>query len=54
MDLAGGDPWKAYKSAALALAVGRPIIPGESKERLTQITKRRKTNTAKSSSPEGP
>jgi len=50
MDLAGGDPWKAYKSTALA--VGRPILPGEEKERLTQTTKRPKANVAKSSSPE--
>ena len=50
MDLAGGEPWKAYKSAALA--AGHPILPGEEKERLAQITKRHKVNTTKSSSPE--
>ena len=50
MDLAGGEPWKAYKAAALA--AGHPILPGEEKERLAQITKRRKANAAKTSSPE--
>lgn len=50
MDLAGGDPWKAYKSAALA--AGHPLLPGEEKEQLAQTTKRRKTNAAKASSPE--
>ncbi|KAG8220706.1 hypothetical protein J3R82DRAFT_3002 [Butyriboletus roseoflavus] len=50
MDIAGGDPWKAYKSAALA--AGHPILPGEEKEQLAQITKRRKVTTAKASSPE--
>ena len=50
MDLAGGEPWKAYKSAALA--AGHPILPGEEKERLAQITKRHTANTTKSSSPE--
>ncbi|KAF8553215.1 hypothetical protein OG21DRAFT_1414719 [Imleria badia] len=50
MDLAGGEPWKAYKSAALA--AGHPVLPGEEKERLAQITKRRKTTTTKASSPE--
>ena len=51
MDLAGGEPWKTYKSAALA--AGHPILPGEEKERLAQITKRRKpADTTTSSSPE--
>ncbi|KAG9310381.1 hypothetical protein JVU11DRAFT_9516 [Chiua virens] len=50
MDLAGGDPWKAYKSAALA--AGHPILPGEEKERLAQVAKRSKANPTKSSSPE--
>lgn len=50
MDLAGGDPWKAYKSAALA--AGHPILLGEEKERLAQATRRRKVNAAKTSSPE--
>jgi small subunit ribosomal protein S25 len=50
MDLAGGDPWKAYKSAALA--AGHPILPGEEKERLAQIAKRSKASTAKAASPQ--
>ena len=50
MDLAGGDPWKAYKSAALA--AGHPILPGEEKERLAHTAKQRKANAAKSTSPE--
>jgi len=50
MDLAGGEPWKTYKSAALA--GGHPILPGEEKERLAQITKRRKPDTTQSLSPE--
>ncbi|KIM51256.1 hypothetical protein SCLCIDRAFT_1224696 [Scleroderma citrinum Foug A] len=37
MDLAGGDPWKSYKSAALTS--GHPILPGEEKERLTGAVK---------------
>ena len=37
MDLAGGDAWKAYKSAALTS--GHPILPGEEKERLTAAAK---------------
>lgn len=37
MDLAGGDPWKSYKSAALTS--GHPILPGEEKERLTGAAK---------------
>jgi len=45
MDLAGGDPWKAYKAAALA--AGQPILPGEEKERLAQLAKARKNNTPK-------
>ncbi|KAF9221296.1 hypothetical protein BS17DRAFT_785682 [Gyrodon lividus] len=44
MDLAGGDPWKAYKAAALA--AGHPVLPGEEKERLTQLAKARKNNMA--------
>ena len=50
MDLAGGDPWKAYKSAALAAS--HPILPGEEKERLAHTAKQRKANAAKSTSPE--
>ncbi|KAF8439312.1 hypothetical protein L210DRAFT_3541836 [Boletus edulis BED1] len=50
MNLAGGDPWEAYKSAALA--AGHPILPGEEKERLAEVTKRHKANTAKSASPQ--
>ena len=37
MDLAGGDPWKAYKSAAVA--AGHPILPGEEKERMSAVNK---------------
>lgn len=50
MDLAGGEPWRMYKAAALA--AGHPILPGEEKERLAQNTKRRRVSPAKSSSPE--
>ncbi|KAF9235857.1 hypothetical protein BU15DRAFT_77578 [Melanogaster broomeanus] len=45
MDVAGGDPWKAYK--ATALAAGQPVIPGEEKERLTQQAKARKSSMPK-------
>lgn len=50
MDLAGGEPWKAYKSAALA--AGHPILPGEEKERLAQVTRRRKPTATTSPSRE--
>ncbi|KAF8139619.1 hypothetical protein EV363DRAFT_1310131 [Boletus edulis] len=38
--------------ASAALAAGHPILPGEEKERLAEITKRHKVNTAKSASPQ--
>ncbi|KAL4069024.1 hypothetical protein V8B97DRAFT_1965126 [Scleroderma yunnanense] len=41
MDLAGGDPWRAYKAAALA--AGHPILPGEENERLTAKTSKKPT-----------
>jgi small subunit ribosomal protein S25 len=54
MDLAGGEPWKAYKSAALTAGV--PVLPGEENERLAQVAKRYKADkaatTSASTSPE--
>ncbi|KIJ58722.1 hypothetical protein HYDPIDRAFT_102069 [Hydnomerulius pinastri MD-312] len=50
MDLAGGDPWKAYKAATLA--AGQPLLPGEEKERLASLAKSRKTNNASKNQPQ--
>ena len=50
MDLAGGEPWRAYKASALA--AGHPVLPGEEKERLAQVNTRRKTTATKTSSSE--
>ena len=51
MDLAGGEPWQAYKVAALA--AGHPILPGEENERLAQVARRHPASAQKAAeSPE--
>ena len=51
MDLAGGEPWQAYKAAALA--AGHPILPGEENERLAQVARRHPASAQKAAeSPE--
>ncbi|KAH7884102.1 hypothetical protein F5I97DRAFT_1898354 [Phlebopus sp. FC_14] len=44
MDLAGGDPWRTYKEAALA--GGQQVLPGEEKEQLASISRARRTRMA--------